>query len=622
MKYRKEEMPICAKENIPLFVMYIKKELSTEQEKKLDKHIQSCSDCAANFAYVEEILLLKQPLSIDEKTLLLKYITDPLWYYSINAVRKQILAEVKELLHQSNININPVNANANSKALDSLDSNVKSFDDKANITNKTDADSFHNSQSADQNVKKNIYHKYSYFVLTILIAVFIILSTSIALITKTIYPDLESFLPSLKSSSPIPIVSVPNITNSQQLTSVENNLYQQVDIAIDEFLSSQNKDSLNKATSIAKEIKDKYQDKYGVDLVNYYQSLPPAKLDELSNYHKQMLTLINSASGSNYEQRLKDSQELEEKFLKLGNIIEAYRVKIIINKLHVVMNNYELAKPITDEGLKFSIDNNYLFLQGYFLLYQANRLSEVDGIGQSQNIFEQAIVIGEKIQVDELTSRAKMSLATLYHLNNDDKKSLEMTQSLLARSEKMKKDRIVSLMQLAGLAASNLKSYDLSKFYLNESIRLSEEINNLALRARSYIFLSLVSAELKNFSDSEDYHLKAISTANQLTDYNSRLNTLSLVSGYYGKTKLLEGDFDKAAKAYQQTLAILEELNLNNNLELSQLNEGLAIALQGLNNPAEAKKYFANANHLRKLAENTREIANCFLSFIPSCQTN
>jgi tetratricopeptide (TPR) repeat protein len=193
-----------------------------------------------------------------------------------------------------------------------------------------------------------------------------------------------------------------------------------------------------------------------------------------------------------------------------------------------------------------------------------------------------------------------------------------MAQSILIKPENMKKERIITLMQLAGLAACNLKYYSLSTSYLKQSATLAEEINNPAFTARSYMFLSLVSGEMKQFSESEVYYSKAVNQANKLEDTNGRLNAQFLISGYYGKIKLLEGNFDKAAQAYQETLLTLQELKLNNNLELSQVNEGLATALKELNRLDEAQQYLAIAKRHRRLAENNKQIANCFLSFIPT----
>lgn len=603
MKFYSEEssMPLCTTENVPLFVMYVKKELPEEQALKLEHHFKECSDCKVNCLYTKEILQLKHPLSCDEKTLLLKYLTDPLWYYAISNAKKQILSEVKELI------------------LENKPSSIKKLDFASKSVDKT---------IDNQNYIKNIFQQYTYFIVTVLM----ISSITLGYFSYLTITNKNFNLSSKNSLSSLSIVAENNnpfIESSLEFADSfqENILYKQLDTNINEYLTTKDNFYLNQSKTIAQELQNKYQENYGVDLVKYYETVPVEKLSELAIYRGQMLTLLNEASGDNFEKRLKDSQNLESKFLRLGNTIEAYRIKTISNKMYTFLRDYKQTKITADEGLKFSIDNNYLLLQGYFLLWQANFLSEEVSLEESEKTFQEIIKIGEKIKIYDFVSRPKLSLATLYHLNNEDQKSLEMVQSLLNNSEKMKKERIISLMQIAGLAASKLKHYELSKHYLKESIRLSKDLNNANFSsdsiARAYTYLSLVSAELKNFSDSEEYHLKSINEANRLIDNTNRLNTIFLISGYYGKTKLLAGDFEAASKIYQESLSMFQELKLKNNLELSQLNEGLAIASKELNKTDEAEKYFATANQYRKLAESNKEIANCFLSFVPvSCQIN
>lgn len=61
----------------------------------------------------------------------------------------------------------------------------------------------------------------------------------------------------------------------------------------------------------------------------------------------------------------------------------------------------------------------------------------------------------------------------------------------------------------------------------------------------------------------------------------------------------------------------METLGLKNHLQLSQLNEGLAIALKATKENKQSQKYLAIANYYRKLADDGKESTNCLLSFIP-----
>ncbi len=589
--------PICATENIPLFVMYLKNELPSEHKAKLDKHLRDCDDCKVNFLYVEEILKDRHPISMDEKTLLLKYLTDPLFYYFANNVRKKVLEDVKELLQEAKIEV---------KKMASSDIDTTTSKPTKPLT-------------------KLHQVSYPYFVLTVSIILFFSLGISLVLVLSSKYPQLQSYLPFSNSASPVVEEKLPSNLDFTLPTmslpkTAENNRYQQLDTAIDQYLESKDISYLKEAEKIANSLKTKYQDHYGVDLVTYYRSVPSLTISKLLIYRKEMFSLINASAGEQYQklqQLLENSKTLEKNLTELGNIIEAYRVKAFISQLAVFLFDYNVSQLTTQDGIKFATKNKYLFLEGYFSLWQAKRLTTIGSFNETQKAFEKVILIGQKIELSDLIISSQLSLSTIYHLSNNDKQSLEIAANLLSQPEKLKKDRIITLLQIAGLASFNLKYYQLSDSYLQESLSLAQELNNPSHVARTYTFLSLISAEAGNFQESDNYHLKALDTVEGLKDKSNRLTTLIAISGYYAKAKLKQEDFSQAAIAYKESLEAIKELGQENNLMISQLNEGLALALKGMKNNLEAQQYMAKANHHRKLAENNKQKTNCLLSFVP-----
>ena len=606
-------MTECTNENIHLFIKYMRGELHRKEERQIDNHVQQCQDCFFNFAYVEEIFRNRQKLTTDEKTLLFKYISDPIWQHEQNKLKQQIKQEVLAELNLLNNTAISASATKNDTA------NSTSKSDKTNNDINSSNDKKQSKESNDRNtalISQNSYiaHRgYSIFIAVAFTIIFLSLSTSIYLIIKN--QNLSLFT---SSAITTPNVTIANNTSNTSIISVDNNLYQQLDSVIDKYLESKGSSDLQQAEDIANEIKQKYGDKYGVDLVVYYQSVPLSEIDKLPAFRKEMFELINQTPGDHYEEALKQSQKLERTLFQVGNKIEAYRVKTITNKLHTMLYNYKLSELTTQEGLKFSTDNQYLFLRGYFLLWQAKQLSETSSFEQSEKIFQQTVAIGQQIHLDDLITTARVSLSTLYHLNSDDLKCLETAQNLLSKPEKMKKTRIIALLQIAGLAATSLKYDTLSNQYLKDSLRLAEEIKNPAYVARSYMFLSLSLAEKKNFLDSNNYYLRTIENIAKITDEKTRLEALYISLGYYGKVKLLEGDFAQASNTYKQALTIMKDLNIQNNLQLSQINEGLAIASRELKNDKETQQYLATANYYGKLAETNKQKTNCLLSFIPN----
>ncbi|MBI4852399.1 MAG: tetratricopeptide repeat protein [Acidobacteria bacterium] len=580
----------CTDGNIYLFVKYIQGELLRAEECALDRHIQNCENCLINFSYVEEIVLGKQTLSTDQKTLLIKYLSDPIWQSAIEKTKQEIVNEVKVSLKDSLSNSNPI-----SKPVDNNDNNI----DKT----------YKNSYKNASNYNYPPLYKRPTFITTAFVTVFF--SLTLANYLMIFHSQQKTNL--LSNSTPSSIVIANEV-------SVNRNLYQELDKAIDEYLLLKNTLPLKNAKKIAKEMKESYGENYGIDLVSYYKSLPLSDLDKLLVYRKEMFDLLDQAVGSKYEERLKRSQELEKNFLSVGNKVEAYRAKTLISKAQHFLydKNFESS---TKEGLTFSQNNNYLFLEGYFLLWQAKHLSDTASFKEADDAFQQTINIGKRINLDDIISSSNVSLVTLYHLNNDDQRCLETVENLLFSPKKIKKDRLASLMQIAGLAAANLQKKDLSEKYLNKSVKLAEELQNSVILAKSYTFLSLTAAKEANLSQSNYYYLKSLEAIGKIEDRATRNISMFISLGYYGKTKSLEGDYSQAAKAYEQALEIAKTIDLKSNLELSQINQGLAVANKELKNYKEADQYFATASYYGNLAKKHKEITNCLLSFIPNpCQ--
>ncbi|MBI4853653.1 MAG: tetratricopeptide repeat protein [Acidobacteria bacterium] len=615
----------CSNKNIHLFFKYVKGELNRKEECLIDRHIQSCEDCLFNFAYVEEIYTKKHLLSSDEKTTFIKYLSDPIWKNELEILSKDIKQKVKQEVKQEIINYLVTNhPQINNNFIDKVDNKP---DSKTNL-DKNNVIVTPKLKQSKQNIAHKTYSvffsKNQYLAAVASIVIFTGLSTSIYLMINKVSNQSQPLSIITPSFSPTPINSdsksfIDTIySKTINNTSSTNNLYEELDLAINGYLENKDISYLNKAKQIAMQINNKYSDKYGVDLVKYYELAPLDSFDRLSLSRKNMLELLDQPPGDNYKKALEQSLKLEKIFFQLNNKIEFYRTKTITNKLHTMLYNYQSSESITKEGLGFSIDNQYLFLQGYFLLWEAKKLSETSSFEKSEELFQQTIHIGKKINLEDLVTTAKISLSTLYHLNNDDLKCLETVESLLASAKNMKKTRIVALMQIAGLAATNLKYNDLSDQYLKASLELAEEIKKPAYIARSSMFLSLALAERKDFSASEKYYLKSINAISNIEDEKTKSQSLYLALGYYGKAKLLEGDFLQASETYKQALDIMKKLNINNSLQLSQINQGLALASKELKNNEEAKQYFIKATYYANLANESKQKDNCLLSFIPS----
>lgn len=586
--------PICTTENIPLFVMYIKSELSNDHKDRLDKHLQNCIDCKMNLAYVKEILQFKHPISIDEKTLLLKCLTDPLFYYFINNVKKEVFNDVKNLIQEKQID----------------DSKIKNI-------NKTSTNNIKQPNKPNEYNKKTIYPKstYSYLMLATSMAVFLMLGSFILLGLGIKYPALQAYLPFSKQ---VGAKNSTDLTSNLIVNAKENNLYQQLDSAIDEYLKANNKESSEKAEIIAKDIKLRYEDNYGIDLVKYYKSVPDSAIKILAENRKKLSSLTEQPINDNYDKNLVELEKIAQSFTSYGDLIDAHKAKILIARMKVKTFKYDEAETTINEGLSFAQKNNYLMLESYFTLWQAKRLVEIPDFSLAQDLFNKTIELGKKLEITELFVSSSMTLAGIYLKNDDNEQALKVAQDVLANAKSYNVDYTVSLLQMAGVAAFNNKFDELSKTYLNQAITLSEEHKKPHLLVMSYTFMGLTLSESNQFSQAEDFYLKAKLAANNIEQTDTRLAILSITLGYEAKTKLNQGDLQTATKLYQETLTIIKDLKINNDLEISQLERGLAIALEKSGKEAQAQEHFAIAKTHQSMAESKKENANFLLSFLPS----
>ncbi len=601
----------CGKLSIKKFFLYAKGQLSRAEERQIDAHCGRCDDCRGNLAYVFEIVNGTEKLSAVDQTLLLKYLHDPIYKHTIeklkDSIREELLAEVRILMaDNTSFEYNDIKK-INSEII--TDNNTLINNDK--VENK----SFSFFNAVNKIPDKIISSNLSYFTFALLVVVFISLSIFSYLALSSRFnqqPAISKF--SGSESSPI----ITAIT--QQKKQVNNTLYKKLDSLIDQYLESKNIDYLNQAELVAKTIDSRYGDKYGISLVSYYIAAPSSALPMLELHRKQMFSLLNQANGDNYKQRLDDSLALQKKLYELGNLPETYRVKFLIAKLYAKTYKYQECNTVIAEGISFSEKNQYLMLQAYFLLWKGKNTSLTANFLETEQTFRTVINIGQKLEINELVVNPAMTLTGLYQMRDEDQKALEMAQHIFntANYPDTNPELIIGLKQMAGLAAFKLGFSDLASSYLHDAIELSEKSKTPYLIASSYTFMGLILAEGKNFSESQEAYLKAQEILSQIQEEATRLDALSIVLGYQAKAKLSEGKFQEAANLYRQTLDINNRLGDKNNIENSQLNEGLAIALEKTQSNKESQEYFALASHYKALALSKHEQSNCLLSYLPS----
>lgn len=188
----------------------------------------------------------------------------------------------------------------------------------------------------------------------------------------------------------------------------------------------------------------------------------------------------------------------------------------------------------------------------------------------------------------------------------------------MANSKNSSIENIVSLLHIAGISAFNKNFNELSRSYLDNAIQLSKDSKNTYSLAMSYTFLAVTLANSKEFDKAEGFYLKAKVLATQIEEQPTRLETTSIILGYQAKAKLMAGNFEQAAALYQETMSTMNKLDFKNNLEMAQLEEGLATSLNKTGKTTEGQKHLVLAKNYQNLANESKQTANCLLSFIPS----
>ncbi len=611
MKPNERELPenSCTKLPVKLLIFYANGKLNKHQEHLIDAHCGECDKCRNALAYIYEIIKGKETLSLDQQTLLLKYLHDPIYKNNIEkikkSIKKEILSEIKLLLADNNQFTDENSKDPTRKA------------DNNTIYNLTDENKS-NTRFSDfitKNLRNFTSVNFSYSSLIFILSIIVFFSLSIfTYLALTKSTQKKSISSSTSSNFPKTIIPTP----TKQEKKADNNLYQQLDSSIEQYLESKNLDYLKQAENIAKDIQDKYKDNYGTDLVSYYRTVPLSSLEQLLIAHKSLSKIFDQILTDNYQQHLKTTQKLEKDFLSLGNMIEAYKAKFLSGKLYEQLYNHKESELITEEGLKFSIDNKYLFLKVNFLLWKAKRLSQISDFITAEEIFLEVIEISNKLNLYKNSNSAASSLAMIYYRNDENEKAFNLCKKSLENFSDYNNTQAISFLQVAGLSAFSLHYNDIAVSYLKKSITYSEILNAPAVTARSYAFLALIISEQNQFDQANDYFLLAEKQQQNISDDIFRQETLGIIIGYQAKANLLKKDYNKALELYQSKLNIIEKLHLNNNLEISQINEAMAMALLALGQKEKAQEHIATARRYHNIARVKKETNNCLLSLAPS----
>src|SRR5205814_9916116 len=121
--------------------------------------------------------------------------------------------------------------------------------------------------------------------------------------------------------------------------------------------------------------------------------------------------------------------------------------------------------------------------------------------------------------------------------------------------------------------------------YLQRSVILAQKQNNGAYLAISYTFIGIVRSEQKSFQMAEENFNKAFDALQSIADEKMRISAGFNVTGYYARSQMLAGNVTRAIELYKQTLDLGQKANVQDNLALGQVHQGLGECLMAQGSP-------------------------------------
>lgn len=399
------------------------------------------------------------------------------------------------------------------------------------------------------------------------------------------------------------------------LSIIENNnkvnLYEALDISLSSYLSGQS--SISEAENISKKIKTQNNDNYGMDLVRYYKGLPSEANPKLLKLREELFSLENNTFKEDPEVILNKVDYLRQEFFVFGNLIEAYRAKIVLIKYSVLTANTRNLTGLLSESESWVTNNNYLFLKLQILLWKSKDLREPN----PQRAIENVVELASKLGITDIQISASISLAGIYVNKDDNEKALQLIEGISTLNP-TKVTHKVTTLQIQGLAYFKLRKYEQSSKYFHDAINLSLDKDNKLLAALSYSFLATTLSQSGKYSECDKSLIETEKLVSDIKISHHKKEIIARIRGYQAKNEYLQGNYHRAIELYKESIELTESLEIDSSTELADLNKALSATLKQVNNK-NYLQYEQIANYHSKKMYQQQDLMNCILSFSVAC---
>ncbi|MBK8552527.1 MAG: tetratricopeptide repeat protein [Ignavibacteria bacterium] len=225
---------------------------------------------------------------------------------------------------------------------------------------------------------------------------------------------------------------------------------------------------------------------------------------------------------------------------------------------------------------------------------------------KSIEIAEEALVLAELLDDKALLAKTCHATGTSHkHIGNFDE-AVRLIEKALAinRASLNDKATAANLLELGDILR-NKSEYARSKEYLEESLKIFQEINDVDGIARVFNLIGNVGLAISDYSAAMEYYNKAIKQFEKIGNLLQMAGTLSNLGGVYYFT----GDYPKALEQFHKALRINEKEG-NKIWELANLGN-IGNIYYELSDYQKALEYFEKALEISVETNSRYGIAYC-----------
>jgi hypothetical protein len=545
---------------------------STQEEKNnLEAHCELCSVCLRVYLESSEIINNAKTMAnsltikdlVDYKSLLI-FFHSPFWQIKKNELIEIVLKEVKK-----NHLILGENEERENETMPSV-STIDAIDRPVSLLNSLTS------------------NKYFYQVLVSLTAVILIffIFTGIFLIkTKNLRtPDLA------------------NQASIAKLSISELNLYQQLDLTIDNLLKTSKQIYLTQSEIIANNILSQNTDNYGIDLVNYYSNLDKSKYDQFLLIRNKITTLYDSVYTSDQLTYAKELTELENQLSSVNNLIDLNRVKLLRIRYYALNSNSNYL-PIIKEIEAYAKLRNYKYFSLYCLMWKAKIATPDSAIKDLETVKDTA----KLLKINDIEISTTVSLVGWLELKERNFDALSIGTELL-RDPRIKDRQKTNLLLILATLYYKENQIEQSRTLLNQALSVSTNNNYLYNAGLTCLLLGLTFAKENKIKEAQLNYLNAISFAQRIGDLSAEAEIVHRSLAYQAKIAKSENKFILAKDLYVQALKEYSSKVPNqNHYMVSELNEKIAEIYLAVKDQPKSQQYTATANYYQQLAVDNKE---------------